>query len=144
MAARPARQRRPDDDALRGERQHDDAGHDDAPHDDASHDDVAGDAPVPAARLDRVIHERMRLAILSALAGRDEVSFTELKTLTGATDGNLSVHARRLEEAGYVSCTKAFAGRVPRTAYRITVAGRRALHAYLDHLEALIQQVRES
>jgi DNA-binding MarR family transcriptional regulator len=86
----------------------------------------------------------MRLAILSSLAGRDAVSFAELKALTGATDGNLSVHARRLEDAGYVECTKGFANRIPRTEYRITVAGRRALHDYLDHLEALIQQVRES
>jgi DNA-binding transcriptional ArsR family regulator len=86
----------------------------------------------------------MRLAILSTLAGRDGVSFAELKALTGATDGNVSVHARRLEEAGYVICSKAFVGRVPRTEYRITVAGRRALNGYLDHMEALIQQIRES
>lgn len=104
---------------------------------------------MPAARsdavtLDRVIHERMRLAILSALAGRDAVPFAELKTITGATDGNLSVHARRLEEAGYLTCTKSFAGRVPRTEYRITVAGRRGLTEYLNHMEALIKQVRES
>jgi DNA-binding transcriptional ArsR family regulator len=96
-----------------------------------------------AATLDRVIHERMRLAILSALAGRDSVTFAELKALTGATDGNVSVHARRLEEAGYLVCTKSFAGRVPRTEYRITTAGRKALHSYLDHMEALIRQVRE-
>lgn len=99
--------------------------------------------PAAAAGLDRVIHERMRLAILSALAGRDAVSFAELKALTGATDGNVSVHARRLEEAGYVLCSKGFVGRVPRTEYRITVAGRRALNAYLDHMEALIHQVRD-
>ena len=86
----------------------------------------------------------MRLAILSTLAGRDAVSFAELKALTGATDGNVSVHARRLEEAGYVICSKRFVGRVPRTEYRITVAGRRALNAYLDHMEALIHQVRDS
>jgi len=113
--------------------------------------DAVGDQPAPATAvttdalaLDRVIHERMRLAILSALAGRDAVAFAELKTLTGATDGNLSVHARRLEEAGYILCSKSFAGRVPRTEYRITVAGRRALHSYLDHLESLIRQVRDS
>lgn len=100
--------------------------------------------PAAAACLDRVIHERMRLAILSTLAGRDAVSFAELKALTGATDGNVSVHARRLEEAGYVICSKRFVGRVPRTEYRITVAGRRALNAYLDHMEALIHQVRDS
>ena len=97
----------------------------------------------PTAGLDRVIHERMRLAILSALAGRDEVSFAELKALTGGTDGNVSVHARRLEEAGYLVCTKSFIGRLPRTDYRITVAGRRALNDYLDHMEALIHRVRE-
>jgi DNA-binding transcriptional ArsR family regulator len=96
-----------------------------------------------AVTLDRVIHERMRLAMLSALAGRDALTFSELKALTGATDGNVSVHARRLEEAGYLVCTKSFAGRVPRTEYRITAAGRVALHSYLDHMEALIRQVRE-
>lgn len=85
----------------------------------------------------------MRLAILSALAGRDAVSFAELKSLTGGTDGNVSVHARRLEEAGYLICTKEFVDRLPRTEYRITVAGRRALNAYLDHMEALIHQVRD-
>ncbi len=85
----------------------------------------------------------MRLAILSALAGRESVSFVELKALTGGTDGNVSVHARRLEEAGYVVCRKSFVGRVPRTEYRITDEGRRALNAYIDHMEALIQQVRE-
>ena len=104
---------------------------------------VEGDAAAAATGLDRVIHERMRLAILSTLAGRDAVSFAELKTLTGATDGNLSVHARRLEEAGYATCTKEFVGRVPRTEYRITDAGRAALDAYLSHMEALIQQVRD-
>jgi DNA-binding HxlR family transcriptional regulator len=100
-------------------------------------------APPDAIALDRVIHERMRLAILSALAGREVLSFAELKSLTGATDGNLSVHARKLEEAGYAVCTKSFAGRIPRTEYRITAAGRQALHAYLDHMDALIRQVRE-
>jgi DNA-binding transcriptional ArsR family regulator len=115
---------------------------------DGPEDMADGSTPVPlpagAAALDRVIHERMRLAILSALAGRDAMSFAELKALTGATDGNLSVHARRLEDAGYVICTKAFAGRVPRTDYHITTAGQRALREYLDHMEALIQQVRAS
>jgi DNA-binding MarR family transcriptional regulator len=93
--------------------------------------------------LDRIIHERVRLAIVSALAGNDSLSFNELKELLGTTDGNLSVHARRLEEAGYIVCEKSFAGRVPRTDYRITAAGRRALHRYLDHMEALIKRVRD-
>lgn len=93
--------------------------------------------------LDRLIHERMRLGILSALAVNDSLSFNELKQMLGATDGNLSVHARRLEEAGYVECMKAFHDRVPRTDYRLTPAGRRALENYLDHMEALIQAVRE-
>lgn len=100
-------------------------------------------ARAPAVALDRVIHERMRLAILSTLASRASVTFAELKAITGATDGNVSVHARRLEEAGYLECRKSFAGRVPRTEYRITAAGRAALQAYLEHMEALIRQVRE-
>jgi DNA-binding HxlR family transcriptional regulator len=98
--------------------------------------------PSPVA-FDRVIHERVRLAIVSALAGNDSLSFNELKDLLGTTDGNLSVHARRLEEAGYIVCAKSFAGRMPRTDYRITAAGRRALHRYLDHMEALIKRVRD-
>ncbi|HSR64550.1 MAG TPA: transcriptional regulator [Xanthomonadaceae bacterium] len=93
--------------------------------------------------LDRTIHERVRLAIVSALAGADALSFNELKALLGTSDGNLSVHARRLEEAGFVACEKSFVERVPRTAYRLTAAGRRALDDYLDHMEALIQRVRE-
>ena len=92
--------------------------------------------------LDRVIHERVRLAIVSALAASPSLTFNELKDLLGATDGNLSVHARRLEEAGYVSCEKGFSGRVPRTAYRLTAAGRRAFARYVDHLEALIAHAR--
>jgi DNA-binding MarR family transcriptional regulator len=110
---------------------------------------VPEDESMPAAprtspvALDRVIHERVRLAIVSALAGNDSLSFNELKELLGTTDGNLSVHARRLEEAGYIACEKSFAGRVPRTVYRITAAGRRALHRYLDHMEALIKRVRD-
>lgn len=96
-----------------------------------------------AIDLDRVIHERVRLAIVSALAVNDTLSFNELKTLLDTSDGNLSVHARRLEEAGYVTCDKSFEGRVPRTEYRITAAGRRALQRYLDHMEALIRRVRE-
>lgn len=93
--------------------------------------------------LDRVIHERVRLAIVSALAVNDALSFNDLKALLETSDGNLSVHARKLEEAGYISCDKSFEGRVPRTEYRITAAGRRALQRYLDHMEALIQRVRE-
>jgi DNA-binding transcriptional ArsR family regulator len=92
--------------------------------------------------LDRVIHERLRLAIVSALAARDAMSFNELKTLLGTTDGNLSVHARRLEEAGYVSCAKTFEGRLPKTTYRLTADGRRALEKYLGHLEAVIAHAR--
>lgn len=93
--------------------------------------------------LNRVIHERVRLGIVSALAVNDTLSFNELKELLGTTDGNLSVHARRLEEAGYVECLKSFTGRVPRTEYRITPEGRRALNAYLDHMQALIERIRE-
>ena len=98
--------------------------------------------PSRAPRLDRVIHEGMRLAIVSALAANEKLSFGELKGLVGATDGNLSVHARRLEEAGYVACEKSFAGRVPRTEYRLTAEGRRAFARYVSHLEALIAAAR--
>ena len=96
-----------------------------------------------AVSLDRVIHERTRLGIISALAVNDSLTFNELKRLLGATDGNVSVHARKLEDAGYVSCTKSFAGRVPKTEYRLTAAGRRALEKYLSHMEALIRATRE-
>ena len=98
-----------------------------------------------AARLDldRVIHERVRLGILSALAVNSTLAFNDLKALLRITDGNLSVHARRLEEAGYVECTKSFHGRVPRTRFRLTAAGRKALERYLDHMEALIRVTRE-
>ena len=92
--------------------------------------------------LDHVIHERVRLAILSALAGAQSLSFNELKDLLDTTDGNLSVHARRLEEAGFIACEKSFVGRVPRTEYQLTTAGRKALDAYLDHMETLIRRVR--
>ncbi len=95
-----------------------------------------------AESLDRLIHERMRLGIVSALAVAEAMSFNDLKAALGATDGNLSVHARRLEEAGYVSCTKFFDGRLPRTEFRLTVAGREALSRYLDHMEALIRATR--
>jgi DNA-binding HxlR family transcriptional regulator len=94
------------------------------------------------ADLDRVIHERIRLGIISALAVNDTLTFGELKTLLGTTDGNLSVHARRLEEAEYVGCVKSFAGRLPRTQYRITPAGRRALDRYLTHMDAIIRATR--
>lgn len=101
---------------------------------------VDGDAGAPLA-LDRVIHERVRLAIVSALAVHEMLSFNELKTLLQTTDGNLSVHARKLEEAGYLSCRKFFEGRVPKTEYRLTAAGRKALERYLAHMEALIKRV---
>lgn len=93
--------------------------------------------------LDRIIHERVRLAIVSALAGAESLTFNELKELLDITDGNLSVHARRLEEAGFITTEKSFVDRVPRTEYRLTEAGRRALDEYLDHMEALIRRVRE-
>jgi DNA-binding HxlR family transcriptional regulator len=94
-------------------------------------------------RIDRLIHERLRLAIVSALAVHDSLSFNELKAMIGTSDGNLSVHARKLEEAQYVACTKSFDGRTPRTEYRLTPAGRRSLERYLAHMEALIRAVRE-
>jgi DNA-binding HxlR family transcriptional regulator len=93
--------------------------------------------------LDRVIHERVRLAIVSALAGVQALSFNELKGLLEITDGNLSVHARRLEEAGFITCEKSFVSRVPHTEFRITPTGRKALNEYLDHMESLIRRVRE-
>ena len=99
----------------------------------------------PAAHapdLDRVIHERVRLGIISALAANESMTFNELKRLMKITDGNLSVHARRLEEAGYVACEKSFEGRVPKTEFRLTPPGRRALERYLDHMEALIRAAR--
>jgi DNA-binding HxlR family transcriptional regulator len=95
------------------------------------------------AELDRLIHERVRLGIVSALAVNDSLSFNELKAFLKTTDGNLSVHARKLEEASYVTCTKSFAGRIPKTEYRLTGAGRRALEHYLDHMEALIRVTRQ-
>ncbi|HTO74738.1 MAG TPA: transcriptional regulator [Thermoanaerobaculia bacterium] len=103
--------------------------------------------PAPARgrvlpELDRLLHERVRLGIASALAANDSLTFNELKALLATTDGNLSVHARRLEEAGYVSCTKSFAGRMPKTEYRLTAAGRRAFEKYLGHLEALVRAAR--
>jgi DNA-binding HxlR family transcriptional regulator len=97
--------------------------------------------PLPQ-RLDRLIHDRTRLAIVSALAASEALAFTELKAITGCTDGNLSVHARRLEDAGYLHCDKSFAGRTPRTEYRLTAAGRRALEKYLEHMDAVIRAAR--
>jgi len=96
-----------------------------------------------APDLDRLIHERMRLGIVSALAVNDSLSFSDLKKLMGTTDGNLSVHARKLEEAEYIACTKSFEGRMPKTQYRLTAPGRRALERYLDHMEALIHATRD-
>jgi DNA-binding transcriptional ArsR family regulator len=101
---------------------------------------AAGQGPLD---LDRLIHERMRLAIVSALAVNESLTFNELKRLLDTTDGNLSVHARKLEDASYVECTKSFEGRVPRTAYRLSAEGRRALQRYLDHMEALIRATRD-
>jgi DNA-binding HxlR family transcriptional regulator len=103
----------------------------------------AGEAPEGALALDRLIHERMRLGIVSALAVNDTLTFNDLKQLMHTTDGNLSVHARKLEDAAYVTCTKSFQGRMPKTEYRLTAAGRRALERYLDHMEALIRATRE-
>jgi len=104
---------------------------------------IRGRAPEEAQALDRLIHERTRLGIVSALAVNDSLTFNELKALLKTTDGNLSVHARKLEEARYVHCAKSFAGRVPRTEYRLAAAGRRALERYLEHMEALIRAARK-
>ena len=103
--------------------------------------------PAPAeiaTSLDRLLHDRMRLGIVSALAAAAGMSFTDLKSALNATDGNLSVHARKLEDAGYVSCEKTFAGRTPRTTYTLTASGRRALENYLDHMDAIIRAARNS
>lgn len=100
-------------------------------------------AEAAPAKLDRLIHERLRLGIVSALAANESLTFNELKKLLKTTDGNLSVHARKLEDAHYVTCTKSFEGRLPKTEYRLTAGGRRALERYLDHMEALIQAMRE-
>ena len=97
-----------------------------------------------ATNLDRLLHDRMRLGIVSALAAGDEMSFTDLKSALNATDGNLSVHARKLEEAGYVTCTKSFDGRRPRTEYRLSPSGRRELGRYVNHMEALIRVTRDT
>lgn len=94
-------------------------------------------------KIDRLIHERIRLGIVSALAVADSLTFKELKSLLKTTDGNISIHARKLEEAGYIVCEKRFEGRVPQTRYRLTARGRAALERYLDHMEALIRAIRE-
>ena len=107
----------------------------------ASADSKAKQSPT-AVELDRLIHERIRLGILSALAVNDALTFNELKTTLETTDGNLSVHARKLEEADYITCTKTFEGRMPRTEYKLTRIGREALERYLAHMEALISAVR--
>jgi DNA-binding transcriptional ArsR family regulator len=104
---------------------------------------VAGDDSTPLA-LDRVIHERVRLAIVSALAVHQMLTFNELKALLDITDGNLSVHARKLEDAKYIACNKGYDGRIPRTEYRLTATGRHELERYLSHMEALIKRVGES
>jgi DNA-binding HxlR family transcriptional regulator len=103
-----------------------------------------GKARHPAAGLDRLIHERMRLGIVSALAANESLTFNNLKSLMNTTDGNLSVHARKLEDGGYIACTKSFEGRLPKTEYKLTVAGRRALENYLSHMETIIYQMRNS
>jgi DNA-binding HxlR family transcriptional regulator len=95
-----------------------------------------------ASQLDRLIHERLRLGIVSALAANQTLTFNELKKLLDTSDGNLSVHARKLEEAKYVSCTKTFEGRIPKTEFRLTASGRKALEKYLDHMEAIIGAMR--
>jgi len=108
-------------------------------------------AAVPSAgerhdesKFDRLVYERVRLGIMSALAVREELTFSELKALFEVSDGNLSAHARKLEEAGYLACTKSFEGRRPRTVYRLTVEGRAALNRYLDHVEAVIKATRRA
>ena len=104
---------------------------------------VEGRPPMSAHELDRLIHERMRLGIVSALAGNETLTFNELKKILKTTDGNISVHARKLEDAGYITCSKSFDGRVPRTEYKLTPQGRKAFERYIDHMEALIRAARE-
>ena len=103
---------------------------------------VASAAERVSGELDKVIHERMRLGIISALAANDKLSFTDLKSLLNTTDGNISVHARKLEDAGYLTVKKSFVGRTPLTEYKITAPGRRALQNYLNHMEALIKAMK--
>ena len=122
------------------------AGRNPARREKATRAESAAADPLPAGglpRFDALVHERLRLGILSALSATEPLTFSELKKRLETTDGNLSVHARKLEGAGYISCAKSFQGRVPRTEYRLTAAGRRALESYLDRMEALIQALRE-
>lgn len=106
--------------------------------------DLSSKAKHVAPSLDRLIHERMRLGIVSALAANDSLTFNDLKSLMNTTDGNLSVHARKLEDSGYIAVSKTFEGRLPKTEYKLTAAGRRALENYLSHMETLIHQMRSS
>ena len=106
--------------------------------------DGSAAAGARADALDRLIHERLRLGIISALAANTSLTFSDLKSLMNTTDGNLSVHARKLEEAGYIACTKYFDGRLPKTEYKLTDEGRRALQSYLNHMESLIKQMRST
>jgi DNA-binding HxlR family transcriptional regulator len=118
-----------------------------ADHEERPKRNSVGSARAPentATNLDRLIHERTRLAIVSALAVNESLTFNELKHLLRASDGNLSVHARKLEDAGYLGCKKSFDGRMPKTEYSLTAFGRRALEKYLDHMEALIRVTREA
>ena len=104
-----------------------------------------GEKPKHAApNLDRLIHERIRLGIISALAANESMTFSELKSLMDTTDGNLSVHARKLEEGGYITCSKSFEGRLPKTEYKLTTSGKQALEDYLNHMETLIHQMRKT
>ena len=103
---------------------------------------VSDSSKSAASNLDRLIHERLRLGIISALAANESLTFSDLKNLMNTTDGNLSVHARKLEDAGYIAVTKYFEGRLPKTEYKLTAAGRRALENYLSHMETLIRQMR--
>ena len=105
---------------------------------------IHGGAPRSTHEIDRLIHERLRLGIISALAASDSLTFNELKHTVKTSDGNLSVHARKLEEAGYVNCSKTFEGRTPKTEYSLTAAGRKALERYLDHMEALLGRMRKA
>jgi DNA-binding MarR family transcriptional regulator len=98
---------------------------------------------IEAPKLDKLVHERLRLGMLTALSVNESLTFNELKKLLDTTDGNLSVHARKLEEASYVSVSKSFEGRMPRTDYRLTAAGKRALDRYLNHMEALVQAMKD-
>ena len=105
---------------------------------------VHANVPKSMHEIDRLIHERLRLGIISALAVNESLTFNELKHLIKTTDGNLSVHARKLEDAGYINCLKTFAGRTPKTEYSLTSAGKKALARYLDHMEAVIGHMRNS